>query len=719
MCDDFDVIVAGAGPAGSSAAAHLARSGHQVLMLEKSSFPRDKACGDGVTRTSVNLLSEMGFTDELDAYPRVEGVSLINARGQQRDRLYGSSGHGYVVPRIALDQMSCNVARLAGVTVTEDARVIDPLVKSGRVCGVRVLHGGVQKELRATFVVAADGGTSRLAGRTGLKTQNRWSTGFAIRGYFGGVPDVAELFHVFVPLLAPGIERTIAGYGWVFPLEERHANIGVGFFPAQEGDLDLNLRAVLRGFLVSLTRLDPRFGDMTLDGRLRGAPLPCGFDPGACAGPGIVLVGDAAGLVDPFSGEGIDTALESGRVAAQVLDCALALRDPHSADLREYGALLDERYGDRFKLGQGLVKTYGFMWKLLDSTVDIPRPLFSCIRESIMNYGVASSTVDLAPLELDGHFDELGIMDDIQAVRHELRTATISGFPLLGQVTSRVADPVAQGLRSSILLLCHAVGRADRDASVTAATAIELACLAILVQDDVLDQDPPMGRVSAEGVQWGNLFAVTAANDLLTRSYRLATSLGPDVSTMMSRASASVCIGKLREFQHAGHPVLTAQRYVDIVGLQTGTTFALACRVGAWLGHLSEGTAWHLARYGWNLGVASRLMSDLAAVLDDRESRSDSCSLEPDRAILSFPLVLALNSPAGRDLVNDSLAASSPRELSVQARALARRDGSLEETRRRAQDFADRAVRVLSCALGPDPERRRLARIAQLAVHGA
>src|SRR6266511_4424515 len=187
----FDVAVVGAGPAGSAAAYHLAKSQRRVLLIERSTFPRDKACGDGLTRTSVKLLAEMGLTVELAKYQRVKGIRLATDRKGYQERKYETRGpgwpdYGVVIPRSKLDHLICSKAVEVGASLWESTLVTGPILKNGRVCGVRIRRNGTEDEVPTSFVIAADGGNSYFARKIGLFEEDVWSKGFAIRGYFTG-----------------------------------------------------------------------------------------------------------------------------------------------------------------------------------------------------------------------------------------------------------------------------------------------------------------------------------------------------------------------------------------------------------------------------------------------------------------------------------------------------------------------------------------------------
>lgn len=373
ISQNFDVAIIGAGPGGSSAGYYLAKNGRRVLLLDKASFPRDKACGDGLTPRSIELLKDMGIFDELACYKKLTGVRVIMDMRSHRDSHFHDGrqeqlDYGYVVPRKQLDNILVKKAIEAGVTFWEKSKVNGAIWNGDRVCGVRLIRNGIKQDIYSTFVIAADGGNSYFARKIGLiKSSGRWSTGYAIRGYFINLHILEDLFRFYVPIMEPCGNRVLSGYGWVFPLSGASANIGVGYYPSKLHDFSVNLHSVFNSFMETLLNNDELFVEIKQIGKLQGAPLHSGMSPSNCVGPGVLLVGDAAGLVNPFTGEGISAALYSGMLAAQVLGEALSLSSPVEDNLLEYARLIDNKYRDFVIGSRKSIDNYNFAWKILNN----------------------------------------------------------------------------------------------------------------------------------------------------------------------------------------------------------------------------------------------------------------------------------------------------------------------------------------------------------------
>jgi 2-polyprenyl-6-methoxyphenol hydroxylase-like FAD-dependent oxidoreductase len=402
-----------------------------------------------------------------------------------------------------------------------------PLFGNGRVCGLALAEGSRTRQVTADFVVAAVGGSSTFRAKAGFPEPDRWATGFALRGYYSLAAPLPEFFQVHLPLRVPVSGRNIAGYGWVFPVNASLANIGVGFFPSTSEDFSLNLRELFDQFIEDLRQKDARFSRMTLTGRLRGGPLPCGMDPSHCHHRGMLLAGDAAGLVDPFTGEGINAALESGKMAAEVLDAALNKTRRIDADLAEYSRLLEERFRERFHAGRRFVKTYSFLWNVIEKTFHMDNPLFDGLRKAAIDYGPnETGWLNAALRENAALVDALGLKEEFQHVAERFNTVLAAQNPLFPKIARAMLDRRGAFLRLALLFLCGRCGPADRIAAkVEAAVAVELCNLAMEVHDAVFDQDLRTARrpqsFSSSEVNWANMFGVMAGNYLLVEAYRI------------------------------------------------------------------------------------------------------------------------------------------------------------------------------------------------------
>lgn len=355
-----DVVVVGGGPAGAAAGFWLARAGHDVCIVERQSFPRDKTCGDALTPRAVRQLEDMGLADALAPFHRFEGLRAL-AHGKVLELAWPSHpdypAHGYVVRRRELDHLVTDHAVAAGVTLRTGTEAVAPVLDRGFVRGAVVQRKGLSttEEIRGRFVVVADGANSRFGRALGTFRTREWPYGTAIRSYWES-PRHAE----------PWIESTLdvtdrngnpmPGYGWIFPVGDGTVNVGVGLlstFRDFKGVNTSHLLADYVGAAPSSWGLDPARPVC----RPAAGKLPMGGSVGPKAGPTYLVVGDAAGTVNPFNGAGIDYAYESGRLAAEILHQALAGDDP--LVLQTYERLLKAEYGQYFKVARLFAKLIG------------------------------------------------------------------------------------------------------------------------------------------------------------------------------------------------------------------------------------------------------------------------------------------------------------------------------------------------------------------------
>lgn len=316
--DDADVIVVGAGPAGSTAAAHLARAGLEVLVLEKATFPRPKVCGDGLTPRAVGQLVDLGVdVSEAAGWRHNRGLRVV-AGGVSLDLPWPTVAaypdFGAVRPRQDFDALLADHARKQGARVVEGAAVTEAVTdRGGVVVGVRTK----ERTYRAPLTLACDGVSARVALSLGMAKDDRRPLGVAVRGYHPQPADFDDTYletHLEVWDRSGARPRLLPGYGWVFGMGDGTVNVGLGVLATDRGSFDY--RRLLREWTAELG-----LGEGTSVG---GAGLPMGFNRTPHARPGLLLVGDAGGMVNPLNGEGIAYAMESAAVAARCAVQALA-----------------------------------------------------------------------------------------------------------------------------------------------------------------------------------------------------------------------------------------------------------------------------------------------------------------------------------------------------------------------------------------------------------
>jgi geranylgeranyl reductase family protein len=338
MSERFDIAVIGGGPAGAAAAMRAARQGASVVVLEKGPHGRDKICGDGLTPRAVAALDELGIP--LDGAHHIDGLRMIAGK-QVRELPWGSPGnrfpsHGAVWPRRKLDAALIDAAAAAGADVrfeTEGEVVADD---SGRVTGVRTPSGSISADL----VIAATGAPGAVARALGADRDPNEPYGLAIRAYVESPRHLDR--HIEACLTVKDAQGTwVPGYGWMFPCGDGTVNIGVGALSTMKGFKSLNLNTLLESYR-SIVQDSWDIGP-NLD-RPRAWRLPMSVVKRH--GPGWVAIGDAAGLVNPMNGEGIDYGLESGMLAAD-----LFLADPSTAPA-EYDRLIGERFDGFLRTGR-------------------------------------------------------------------------------------------------------------------------------------------------------------------------------------------------------------------------------------------------------------------------------------------------------------------------------------------------------------------------------
>lgn len=339
-----DVLVIGAGPAGSSAAAWAARRGYDVTLTDAAVFPRDKACGDGLTPRAIAELDRLGLSPWLRGRVRNWGLRT-HGFGQTLFLPWPGGSfpkYGSAVPRTVLDAAIRQAALDSGASPLEGHRAVEVVRSGSRVTGVVFKVGGEHREVACQRLIVADGARSQLSRLLGRQWHKDTAYGVAARSYIKSARSDDPWITSHLEL-RDGDGQILSGYGWVFPLGDGEVNLGVGTLATNRHPADVNLRKLTDVYA------EQQREDWGLDGTVRAfksALLPMGGAVSGVAGANWMLVGDAAGCVNPLNGEGIDYGLETGRLAAELLDSG---EYEHA-----WPSVLREHYGEAFSIARRL-----------------------------------------------------------------------------------------------------------------------------------------------------------------------------------------------------------------------------------------------------------------------------------------------------------------------------------------------------------------------------
>ena len=365
----YDAIVVGAGPGGSATAAFMARSGLRVLLIDKDTFPRDKICGDAVGGKSFGVMERIGLLPHMQAVEQVGswGVTFSGPYGDSVSIPFTTDTKRAIPPcficaRKVFDDLVLQRADAHGAEIWLEATVKGLLREGeggGPVTGVRVQRNGHVEEVRAPLVVGADGAYSVVARELGITQLNEKHYCASVRAYYEGVTgfhdgDYMELH--YIPEVMPG-------YFWIFPMANGCANVGLGMLSSAIKKRNIKLKPLLDS-CIQHPRLRDRFAEAERMGTVKGWGLPLGSKPRTMAGDGWLLIGDAASLVDPFTGEGIGNALVSGEQAARWAVLAHTENNFSEAFLKGYEKEVLDLIKDELRVSHLMQKLGNWKWLL-------------------------------------------------------------------------------------------------------------------------------------------------------------------------------------------------------------------------------------------------------------------------------------------------------------------------------------------------------------------
>lgn len=364
---DYDVIVIGSGPAGATAAMYLGQAKKKVLLIDKAKFPRDKICGDAQGRKAGSILRELGVEEgfrKLPGHP-IYGITMSSPDGttahvdiEKRDK----PCPGFTHRRIVFDNYMHECAKRW--SKFEIFSVSDVIVENGFVTGVRGKdeHGN-DKEIHAKIVLAADGANSVIAQKFGLNKNPPEHFIVGTRQYYKGVTGMTDRIEIHL------VKALIPGYFWIFPLDNGLANVGLGMIVKDMNDKKINLKQAQLDVIAHNPLFKERFAHAEALEDIKGWNLPLASHHRKCYGNGFLLLGDAASLIDPLSGEGVGTAMISGKHAAKTALEAIEKNDFSEKFLQRYDKSLWEEIGPEIQHNYKLQKLGSKFPFLIDKLV--------------------------------------------------------------------------------------------------------------------------------------------------------------------------------------------------------------------------------------------------------------------------------------------------------------------------------------------------------------
>ncbi len=688
VAEEAEVVVVGGGPAGSVAAARLAELGHDVLVVDQSGFPREKPCGDGLTHAAVDFLERRGFGELIEACQPIEDVRVVVGHDRAVDGWYRPwpqpPRYARVMRRFDLDGALFERARGEGARFLQ-ARVDGPELANGEATGVRLAGQGAG-HLRARCVVAADGATSRMRRQSGIEKARRGSQIYALRLYADSAQALDPVFDVYVPLLYEG--GLLAGYGWVFPVDEHRANIGVAYYEPPPGRPRARIREALGAFIAELEQKSAgRFGSFSNSTEPVGAPISTQFSPGACEAGGVIFAGEAARAADPLSGEGISFAMQSGEFAAQEAHARL-----RGGERLGQGRRIARRYtrlGQDLTLPARLAAGAATGLKLMDRH---HQPFMLRVRR------VTSFAPDEP--ELDG-----------LPVREALAAAEQSCAAALDRANDRALDALQTSFPFALEVL-HRELRSD-GGPVAAATALAAAratgaeldarAIAVATAVELLRQGAPCllqlsAETSSEMARLNNALATLTGRFALATAQTSACEASPRAAAALAGAGRRVIEGVWAELDARGEQELPADGWApsEIAGTEA---IAAAARCGA-LAVDAEEQAENLTAAGRELGLAWQIGSEIRDLTtgDELAGRPPGADLLARRPTL--PIAYAIDADERlRERLQSRLNGAAVRMILAQVRDC----GALERAAEDGARHARAAEQLIDSAPLPAP----------------
>lgn len=363
-----DVCVLGAGPGGAAAALHLANQGIPSLLVDKARFPRDKICGDALSGKVINELNRISpnLVAQVDTQPTQLpswGIHFIAPNGKRISVPFKPGYHpvtdaapGYVCRRVDFDNILLDEVRrrpeitlMEGQELTEFRRSTNQFIASDQAHSLQIA---------ATLLIVADGAHSRFARHVaGLPVDPKYHCA-GLRAYYHNVTGMDADNFIELHFL----KEALPGYLWIFPLPDGFANVGIGMLSSHISRRKINLRQLFCQLIESTPALKQRFGKAVAVDTVKGYSLPLGSKRRPISGDNYLLVGDAAHLIDPFTGEGISNAMISGRWAAVQAAKSIQAGDFSASFTKQYDQSVYNRLGAELSLSYRMQQLLGFPW---------------------------------------------------------------------------------------------------------------------------------------------------------------------------------------------------------------------------------------------------------------------------------------------------------------------------------------------------------------------
>lgn len=365
-----NAIIIGAGPAGAGTSIYLSKAGISHVIIEKDFFPRDKVCGDACSGKTAFVLRKANPEWLQEVYQRTDeftpshGIVFVAPNGKPLNIPFKPSTHagelapGFTTPRLVFDNFLFEKLPSKHTTIFQQS-VVKSITREDGMVEVMFLQNGVEHIVSAPYIIGADGDKSIVRKQFLPNHTTDKTSAVGLRAYYSGIKDMHPKNYIelhFLPEILPG-------YLWIFPLPNGRANVGVGILSEKIRSKKINLREKMLAAIKNNPNIAPRFKDAELEGKILGWGLPMGMKRTPASGDNFILTGDAASLIDPFSGEGIGNALYSGMLAANAIEKGLQDSRYDGEFLKqEYDDVLYKRIGDELKIGNTLQKLCGYPW---------------------------------------------------------------------------------------------------------------------------------------------------------------------------------------------------------------------------------------------------------------------------------------------------------------------------------------------------------------------